>query len=53
MKRDFRTAILLLAFSLPVIAVLFIGSIYFSNCGLYANCARGDLAPVIHTSIPT
>jgi mono/diheme cytochrome c family protein len=53
MKRDFRTWMLLLAFSLPIIAVLFIGGIYFSNCGLYANCARGDLAQVIHTPIPT
>jgi mono/diheme cytochrome c family protein len=53
MKRDFRTAMILLAFSLPLIAVLFIGSIYFSNCGTSNNCARGDLAAVIHTSIPT
>jgi mono/diheme cytochrome c family protein len=53
MKRDFRTWMLLLAFSLPVLAVLFIGSIYFSNCGIYADCSRGFLAQVIHTPIPT
>jgi mono/diheme cytochrome c family protein len=53
MKRDFRTAMLLLAFSLPLIAILFIGSIYFSNCGVNNDCTRGDLAQVIHTPIPT
>jgi len=53
MKRDFRTAIIVLAFSLPVLAVLFIGAIYFSNCGINADCSRGFLAPVIHTPIPT
>ena len=53
MKRDFKFWILLLAFSLPACAALFIGTIYFSNCGLNANCSRGFLAPVIHTSIPT
>ncbi|HTX92735.1 MAG TPA: cytochrome c [Anaerolineales bacterium] len=53
MKRDFRSAMILLAFSLPVIAALFIGSIYFANCGVNNDCARGDLAAVIHTPIPT
>ena len=53
MKRDFKTSILLLAFSLPFIAILFIGSIYFVNCGLNSDCPRGNLAPVIHTPIPT
>jgi mono/diheme cytochrome c family protein len=53
MKRDFRTAIILLVFSLPVLAVLWFGSIYIVNCGIYANCSRGFLAPVIHTPIPT
>ena len=53
MKRDFKTWIVLLAFSLPVIAVLFIGSIYLVNCGFTNNCAQGDLSAVIHTPIPT
>ena len=53
MKRDFRTWMILLAFSLPVVAALFIGSIYFVNCGGNADCSRGDLAGVIHTSVPT
>jgi mono/diheme cytochrome c family protein len=53
MKRDFKTTIVLLAFSLPVIAVLFIGSIYLYNCGINNNCAQGDLAAVIHTPMPT
>jgi mono/diheme cytochrome c family protein len=53
MKRDFRTAIILLVFSLPVLAVLWFGSIYIVNCGIYADCSRGFLAPVIHTPIPT
>jgi mono/diheme cytochrome c family protein len=53
MSRNFRTAILLLAFSLPVLAALWIGSIVITNCGLYADCSRGSLAPVIHTPIPT
>jgi mono/diheme cytochrome c family protein len=52
-NRDFRTYIVLLAFSLPVIALLFIGSIYFTNCGVNNDCTRGNLAQVIHTSIPT
>jgi mono/diheme cytochrome c family protein len=53
MKRDFKTWIVLLAFSLPVIAVLFIGTFYLANCGFGNNCAEGDLAGVIHTPIPT
>ena len=53
MKRDFKFWMILLAFSLPVCAALFIGSIYFSNCGLNADCSRGFLAPVIHTPMPT
>ena len=53
MKRDFKFWLILLAFSLPVCAGLFIGTIYFSNCGINADCSRGFLAPVIHTPIPT
>lgn len=53
MKRDFKTAIIVLAFSLPVLAALFIGAIFFTNCGVNADCTRGFLAPVIHTPIPT
>ncbi len=53
MKRDFRYTIILLAFSLPVLAALFIGTIYLVNCGVNNNCFRGDLAPVIHTPVPT
>jgi mono/diheme cytochrome c family protein len=53
MKRDFKFWMILLAFSLPVCAALFIGSIYFSNCGLNADCSRGFLAPIIHTPMPT
>ena len=53
MKRDFKFWMILLAFSLPVCAALFIGTIYFSNCGVNADCSRGFLAPVIHTPMPT
>jgi mono/diheme cytochrome c family protein len=53
MKRDFKFWIVLLAFSLPVCAALFIGSIYFTNCGINADCSHGFLAPIIHTPIPT
>jgi len=53
MKRDFKFWLTLLAFSLPVCAAMFIGSIYFFNCGVNADCSRGFLAPVIHTPMPT
>ncbi len=53
MKRDFKTWVILLAFSIPLVPLLFITSIYFINCGINNNCARGDLAGVIHTPIPT
>jgi len=53
MRRDFRTWIILLAFSLPVMAALFIGSIYVYNCGFNNNCTSGFLAQVVHTPIPT
>jgi len=53
MKRDFKTVITLLAFSLPVLAAVFIGTIYLANCGVGADCSQADLAGVIHTPIPT
>jgi mono/diheme cytochrome c family protein len=53
MKRDFKTLVILLAFSIPLVPMLFIAVIYFSNCGIYNNCARANLAKVIHTPIPT
>jgi mono/diheme cytochrome c family protein len=53
MKRDFKTWMILLAFAIPLVPFLFIATIYLSNCGLDADCTRGDLAPVIHTPIPT
>ena len=53
MKRDFKTWMILVAFAIPLIPLLFLLTIYFSNCGINANCARGDLAGVIHTPIPT
>jgi len=53
MKRDFRVWIILLAFSLPLLAIFFIGSIVVYNCGLNADCTRGNLVGVIHTPIPT
>jgi mono/diheme cytochrome c family protein len=53
MKRDFKTWMILVAFAIPVVPLLFLLTIYFSNCGVNVNCARGDLAGVIHTPIPT
>jgi mono/diheme cytochrome c family protein len=53
MKREFKTWVILLAFSIPIAPMLFIAVIYFVNCGINNNCARGDLAGVIHTPIPT
>jgi mono/diheme cytochrome c family protein len=53
MKRDFKTWVILLAFSIPLAPMLFLTVIYFSNCGAANNCARGNLAEVIHTPIPT
>lgn len=53
MKREFKTWVILLAFSIPIAPMLFLIMIYFSNCGISNNCARGNLAEVIHTSIPT
>jgi len=53
MKRDFKTWMILVAFAIPLVPLLFLLSIYFYNCGVNANCARGDLAGVIHTPIPT
>jgi mono/diheme cytochrome c family protein len=53
MKRDFKTWMILVAFAIPLVPMLFIIVIYFVNCGINANCARGDLAGVIHTPIPT
>jgi len=53
MKRDFKTWMILVAFAIPLVPLLFILTIYFSNCGVNVNCARGDLAGVIHTPIPT
>ena len=53
MKRDFKTWVILLAFSIPLVPMLFIAVIYFNNCGINNNCGRGDLAGVIHTPIPT
>jgi mono/diheme cytochrome c family protein len=53
MKRDFKTWVILLAFSIPLAPMLFLLIIYFSNCGINNNCARGNLAEVLHTPIPT
>jgi mono/diheme cytochrome c family protein len=53
MKRDFRTVMILLAFSLPVLALAFIGTLYFANCGFNADCTSASLAPILHTPIPT
>jgi len=53
MKRDFKTWMILLAFAIPLVPFLFIATIYLSNCGLDADCTRGDLAAIIHTPIPT
>ncbi len=53
MRRNFRIVILALAFSLPLLAAVWVGSIVFYNCGVYADCSRGFLAQVIHTPIPT
>jgi mono/diheme cytochrome c family protein len=53
MRRNFRIVIISLAFSLPLLAAVWVGSIVFYNCGIYADCSRGFLAQVIHTPIPT
>jgi mono/diheme cytochrome c family protein len=52
-RRSFRLVILALAFSLPVLAIVWVGSIVLYNCGIYADCSRGFLAEVIHTPVPT
>ena len=53
MKRDFKTWMILVAFAIPLVPLLFLLTIYFSNCGINVNCASGDLAGIIHTPIPT
>jgi mono/diheme cytochrome c family protein len=53
MKREFKTWVILLAFSIPLVPMLFIAVIYFTNCGINNNCAGGNLSEVIHTPIPT
>jgi mono/diheme cytochrome c family protein len=53
MKRDFKTWMILTAFAIPLIPLCYLATIYFSNCGVNNNCASGDLAGVIHTSVPT
>lgn len=53
MKREFKTWVILLAFSIPIAPMLFIAVIYFVNCGINNNCVRGNLAEVIHTPVPT
>ncbi len=53
MRRNFRIVIIALAFSLPVLAAVWVGGIVLYNCGIYADCSQGFLAEVIHTPIPT
>jgi mono/diheme cytochrome c family protein len=53
MKRDFKTWMILVAFAIPLVPLLFLLTIFFANCGVNVNCTRGDLASVIHTPIPT
>ena len=53
MKRDFKTWMILVAFAIPLVPLVFLLTIYFTNCGINVNCASGDLAGVIHTPIPT
>jgi hypothetical protein len=53
MTKDFKFWMLALVFGLPLFLILFIGVIYFGNCGLGAECAYDRLPEVIHTPIPT
>ena len=53
MKRDFKTWMILVAFAIPLVPLLFLLTIFFVNCGVNGNCVNGDLAGVIHTPIPT
>jgi mono/diheme cytochrome c family protein len=53
MKRDFKSCMLYALFGLPIFLLLFIGVIYFANCGFSTDCSQASLPGVIHTPIPT
>jgi mono/diheme cytochrome c family protein len=53
MKRDFKSCMLYALFGLPILVLLFIGTIYVANCGFSADCSQAGLPAIIHTPIPT
>jgi mono/diheme cytochrome c family protein/cytochrome c553 len=53
MLRDFKSWMMALIFALPVLLIIFIGLLYFGNCGLNNDCSQASLAPIFHTPIPT
>lgn len=53
MIKDFKTWMLILVFGLPLFLLLFIGALYFGNCGFGEQCTYANLPALIHTPIPT
>ena len=53
MTKDFKTAMLVLSFGLPVFLLAFIAALYFGNCGFGAQCTYSNLPAIIHTPVPT
>src|SRR4030042_5712555 len=53
MKRDFKSCMLYALFGLPIFLLLFIGVIYFANCGFSTDCSQASLPGIIHTPIPS
>jgi len=53
MKRDFASCMLYAVFGLPIFLLLFIGALYFANCGFSTDCSQASLPAIIHTPIPT
>lgn len=53
MIKDFKTWMLILVFGLPLFLLLFIGALYFGNCGFGEQCTYANLPALIHTPIAT
>lgn len=53
MNRDFKAWMMGVIFGLPVFLIIFIGFLYFGNCGFNNDCSQAGLPPIYHTPIPT
>jgi len=53
MNKDFKAWMMGLIFGLPVFLIVFIGFLYFGNCGLNNDCSQAGLPQIYHTPIPT